>query len=200
MGTMAAPPKVHRSIRTVPRQGKRGRRLVRAVADMVGLRLPVTLATSATAGVAGDLIRTEMGCTFHHYWSDTGRTAVLGFPSDRQRKLHAALLAGHRAALDALRVGTAASAVFDAAVRAVRAAGFSGYERPHVGHGIGLQLYDVPTLSPSDHTVMEAGMVINVEIPYYELGFGSMQIEDTLLVTDRQPLLLSDAPRELRVL
>jgi len=155
---------------------------------------------SENAGRAGDLIRTEMGCTFHHYWSDTGRTAVLGSPSDRQRKLHVALLAGHRATLEALRVGTPASAIFDAAIRAVRAAGFATYERPHVGHGIGLQLYDVPTLSPADHTVLEAGMVINVEIPYYELGFGSMQIEDTLLITDKEPVLLSDAPRDLQVL
>jgi len=166
----------------------------------VGSRGALLRPASGSAARAGDLIRTEMGCTFHHYWSDTGRTAVLGSPSDRQRRLHAALLAGHRAALEALRAGTPASTVFDAAVRAVRAAGFSTYERPHVGHGIGLQLYDVPTLSPTDRTVLEAGMVINVEIPYYELGFGSMQIEDTLLVTDKEPVLLSNVPWDLRVL
>ena len=80
-----------------------------------------------------------------------------------------------------------------------------GTERPvpiaqQNGHGIGLQLYDMPTLAPADRTVLEPGMVLNVELPYYELGFGSMQIEDTLVVTDAEPLLLSRAPRELRVL
>lgn len=166
----------------------------------VGPRGALLRPASASTVRGGDLIRTEMGCTFHHYWSDTGRTAVLGAPSDRHRRLHAALLAGHRAALQATRAGTPASNVFDAAVRAVRTAGFSTYERPHVGHGIGLQLYDMPTLAPADRTVLEPGMVLNVELPYYELGFGSMQIEDTLVVTDAEPLLLSRAPRELRVL
>lgn len=148
----------------------------------------------------GDLVRTEMGCTHLQYWSDTGRTAVIGAPSDRQRRCFDALAAGHRAALDALRSGTPVGDVFGAAVRAVRRSGIPEYRRTHCGHGIGLQLYDAPLVAPSDETILEPGMVVNVEVPYYELGFGGMQIEDTGVVTDGAPFLLTRAARELRVL
>ncbi len=43
-------------------------------------------------------------------------------------------------------------------------------------------------------------MVVNVEVPYYEIGFGGMQIEDTLLVTSADPTVLGRTPQELRSL
>ncbi len=54
--------------------------------------------------------------------------------------------------------------------------------------------------SPADQTVLEAGMVVNVEVPYYEIGFGGMQLEDTLRVTSADPTVLGRIPRELRSL
>jgi Xaa-Pro dipeptidase len=90
--------------------------------------------------------------------------------------------------------------VFEAAVRAVRRSGLPEYRRAHCGHGIGLQLYDAPLLGPRDETVLEPGMVVNIEVPCYELGFGGMQLEDTAVVTDGTPLLLTHAPRDLAML
>ncbi len=148
----------------------------------------------------GDLIRTEMGCTYRHYWSDTGRTGVLGAPSNKQRGYFEALAAGHQIARETLRAGVRAGVVCDAVVRTVRKAGIPEYQRTHCGHGIGLQLYDLPLLAPADQTVLEAGMVVNVEVPYYEIGFGGMQIEDTLLVTSADPTVLGRTPQELRSL
>jgi Xaa-Pro aminopeptidase len=53
-----------------------------------------------------------------------------------------------------------------------------------VGHGIGIELYDRPLISPGEDTLLESSMVINIETPYYELKFGGVQVEDCLLITD----------------
>ena len=66
---------------------------------------------------------------------------------------------------------------------AVRREGISHYKRSHIGHGIGLDGYDAPNIAPTNPETFEEGMVICVETPYYELGFGGLQVEDTLVVT-----------------
>ena len=65
----------------------------------------------------------------------------------------------------------------------VRREGLPHYRRNHVGHGIGLDGYDVPNLTPESREVLEEGMVLSVETPYYELGFAGLQVEDTVRVT-----------------
>jgi len=47
-------------------------------------------------------------------------------------------------------------------------------------HRTGLECYKVPSIAPGDETVLEPGMVINIETPYYELGFVGLQVEDTV--------------------
>ncbi|MEM1938119.1 MAG: M24 family metallopeptidase, partial [Candidatus Caldarchaeum sp.] len=81
-----------------------------------------------------------------------------------------------------IRPGVRASHLFDVAVETTRINGLTHYRRHHCGHGIGLELYDVPVIRPEDQTVVEEGMVLNIETPYYELGLGGIIIEDTLVV------------------
>jgi Xaa-Pro dipeptidase len=147
----------------------------------------------------GDLIRFDVGCRAEGYASDISRTAAFRVASARQRAYHAAILAGEDAALAAIRPGAAARDVFAAAVRATRAAGIPHYRRHHVGHGIGLDVYDRPTLNATDETVLEPGMVLEVETPYYEIGFGGLQVEDTVVVTETGYRMLTRSPRELRI-
>ena len=132
----------------------------------------------------GDLIRFDVGCRVLGYHADIARTAVLGDPSRRQKEVFAALLAGHLAALDRVRAGTPAREVFRTAVSTVRESGLPDYERHHVGHGIGVELYEPPILTEGEGRPLETGMVVNVEPPYYEIGFGGFQVEDTVLVTE----------------
>ncbi len=132
----------------------------------------------------GDLIRFDVGCRVLGYHADIARTAVLGDPARRQEEVYAALLAGHLAALDRVRAGTPAREVFRTAVSTVRESGLPRYERHHVGHGIGVELYEPPILNEQEGRPLEAGMVVNVEPPYYEIGFGGFQVEDTVLVTE----------------
>lgn len=147
----------------------------------------------------GDIIRFDIGCRAEGYASDISRTAVFREASAKQRTYYAAILAGEDEALAAVRPGARACDVFAAAVRATQAAGIPHYRRHHVGHGIGLDVYDRPTLNAADETVLEPGMVLEVETPYYEIGFGGLQVEDTVVVTEGGYRMLTRTARDLRI-
>src|SRR5438105_12109103 len=148
---------------------------------------------------SGELIRFDVGCMLDGYNSDIARNFALTEPDARTRHFYAAVLRGQDVATSALRPGATAAEVFDAGVKAIREAGIPDYNRHHIGHGIGLEMYDVPTLSPGDATPIEPGMVFEVETPYYELGYGGLQPEDTVLVTAQGGQFLNGISRELEL-
>jgi Xaa-Pro aminopeptidase len=133
---------------------------------------------------AGDIIRFDVGCDYEGYHSDIARNFALSEPDERTRRLHQGMIAGQKAAAAALRPGALASEVFEIGMQAARGAGVTDYQRHHIGHGLGLEVYDIPVLTPTDDTELEAGMVISIETPYYELGFGGLQPEDAYVVSD----------------
>lgn len=148
----------------------------------------------------GDVIRFDVGCIVDLYRSDISRTAVFGEPATAVRQAYEAILAGEERALEAMRPGVQAREVFEVAMRGVQSAGLPGYRRHHVGHGIGLETYDLPILNPTTETQLEPGMVFEVETPYYELGLGGVQVEDTVLVTAESRRLLTRSSRDLAVI
>lgn len=132
---------------------------------------------------AGDIIRFDVGGRYNHYRADIARNAVIGEPSAKVKTYHRAICAGLDRAIGMIKPGVRVADVFHAAVNTVRQEGIPHYQRSHVGHGIGLDGYDAPNIAPSNDDVFEEDMVICVETPYYEMGLGGLQVEDTMAVT-----------------
>ncbi len=147
----------------------------------------------------GNLVRFDLGCVVEGYRSDIARTAVLGAPTEKQAHYYAAALAGERAAIEAMKPGVPVGRLFEIAVRVTREAGIPHYQRHHVGHGIGLEPYDPPTIAPGSESMLEPGMVFCVETPYYEHGWGGVQVEDAVEVTASGPRLLTRSSPALAV-
>ncbi len=145
----------------------------------------------------GDIIRFDIGCRSDGYYSDIARTAIFGEVSAKQRDYYHAILEGEKHAIERVQAGVPANEIFRAAVAATRKAGIAHYRRHHVGHGIGLDVYDLPILNETTETPLEPGMVLEVETPYYELGFGGLQVEDTILVTGEGHQRLTGSSSEL---
>lgn len=154
------------------------------------------------------MVKFDVGCSFQMYQADIGRTLVIGEPTGELAETYHALLAGQQAAIAALRPGIRPSEIFDIAVETVRAAGLLKYQRHHVGHGTGLEVYDMPVLQPAssfsefggagaNDQPLEEGMVFCVETPYYVLGAFGMIVEDTVIVTSGGARYLTDLPRDL---
>jgi Xaa-Pro aminopeptidase len=147
----------------------------------------------------GDIIRFDVGCVYDWYCSDLARIACFGDPPAKAAAYYSAVLCGEREAIGAVKPGARTRDIFRKAVDATRSSGIPHYERHHCGHGIGLECYDMPSIAPGDETVLEPGMVINIETPYYELGFAGLQVEDTVVVTRDGAESLSVSDRSLRV-
>jgi Xaa-Pro dipeptidase len=144
-----------------------------------------------------DLIRFDVGCTYNNYHADIGRTAVVQSPPERIRNMYQALLDGLERAIDRVTAGVRASDIFETAMNTVRSRGIQHYRRQHCGHGIGVEIYEIPSVTSTDETKLEPNMVLNVETPYYELGVGGLIVEDTLVVKKNGYELLSTTPRDM---
>lgn len=148
----------------------------------------------------GEMVRFDLGCVWEGYRSDIARTAVLGPPSDKLARYYAGVLAGEKAEMAAMKPGVPVSRIFEAALKATRENGIPHYQRHHVGHGIGLEPYDPPTLNASTEMPLVPGMVFCVETPYYEHGWGGVQVEDTVEVTATGIRRLTRSSQDLAII
>ncbi len=154
----------------------------------------------------GDVLRADCGGRSRWYFADTGRTVALGNPPDLLARYYDAIRAGIDAMLAAVRPGIAASELFKVGVGTVIESGIPHFRRHHAGHGIGLEMYEAPLLvDPRARPdvadcMLEPGMVINVELPYYEIGLGGLQLEETVVVRENGYELLGSMSPEFRSL
>jgi Xaa-Pro aminopeptidase len=144
----------------------------------------------------GDLVRLDLAISHRGYWSDSGRTACLGTPSAEVRKRYGGIRLAVEAAMAAVRPGVTFADIYDVAMRAVQQH-IPGYRRRHCGHTIGLRPYDGLLVAPDEFTVLETNMVLNIEVPYYGLGWGGLQLEDTVVVTEDGCSPLTKMPHDL---
>ncbi len=155
--------------------------------------------TAAVLAV-GDFVKLDFGATVDGYHSDMTRTFVLGTPADWQREIyhlvHDAQAAGRAAAV----VG-ATGAQIDAAARDLIAGAGYGPQFSHgLGHGVGLQIHEAPSLARESASIMVPDMCVTVEPGVYLPGRGGVRIEDTGVIRADGYSVLTQTPRELRVL
>jgi Xaa-Pro aminopeptidase len=146
---------------------------------------------------SGELVRLDVGCVYRGYVARVGRTAVLGEPTSEHDTAHGAIQAGLEAAVDTAAPGRPAGEVYAAALRAVREHGLSDYRCAGVGHGIGLELSELPSLVPDDATPLEAGEVLSLELAHHAVGQQGFLARDTVLVTAGGARVLNRSARGL---
>lgn len=149
----------------------------------------------------GDLLKIDFGARLAGYAADATRTFVVGAPpADWQREAYALVAAAQRAGRAAALPGADVVRVDAAARDVVAAAGRAG-EFPHgLGHGIGLEIHEAPLLSPRGRGSLVGRMTVTVEPGVYLPGLGGVRIEDSLVVRDGAPDVLTTTPRDLVVL
>jgi Xaa-Pro aminopeptidase len=145
----------------------------------------------------GDLVVVDIGAVYQHYCSDMTRTFAAGKPSAKQQKLYEIVKAAHDRAHETIRLKAKAKDVDTAARKAIEKAGYGEYFVHGLGHGVGLEVHEAPTLNQSSKERLAAGNVVTNEPGIYLVGFGGIRIEDSELVRKREAEKLTSGPYAL---
>ena len=149
---------------------------------------------------AGSLVLIDMGAFQDGYASDMTRMAYLGRPSARIRRLYRAVLEAQLAALAVVREGVTAETVDRAARRALARYDLERAFVHSTGHGLGLEIHEMPKLGRKDKTRLQAGMAVTIEPGVYLQELGGIRIEDTVAVTRDGCEILTPTSKELVVI
>lgn len=144
-----------------------------------------------------ELVVVDWGAVVEGYCSDCTRTVVTGAPDDRQREVWEAVREAQRAALAEVRPGADCRKIDQIARDALREHDLAEYFGHGLGHGVGLQVHELPRLSHSSEDTLEAGMVVTIEPGVYIEGWAGVRLEELLLVTDDGSRVLTRAPYDL---
>ena len=148
----------------------------------------------------GDAVVMDIGGGKEGYSSDITRMAVIGTPPEGYAEVHAIVEAAVQAAMEAARPGVAAHVVDDAARGVITDAGYGEYFVHRTGHGMGIEIHETPYITATSQTVLEEGMVFSIEPGIYLPGRFGIRLEDIVILRADGPEILSDLPRDLRVI
>lgn len=129
-----------------------------------------------------ELVVVDIGAKYKNYCADMTRTFAIGKPSEKQEKIYAAVAEAQEKAFRKIREGEKASNVDAVARRILEKAGYDAYFVHGLGHGIGMDVHELPTLNSVSKDVLKTGNVVTDEPGVYIVGFGGVRIEDTVVV------------------
>ena len=149
----------------------------------------------------GDVLMLDTGAVVDGYFCDFDRNVAIEHADDDAHRAYDVLHRAIDAGLAATRPGARCSDLFRAMLAVLDADGWPRGGVGRFGHGLGSQLTEWPSHTATDHTVLEAGMVLTLE-PSLTLARGRCMVhEENLLVTDDGPELLTRrAAAELPIL
>lgn len=147
----------------------------------------------------GDVVVIDMGARVGGYHSDITRTVCIGEPTDEQKKVYGLLQKAQEAAYKVIKPGITGKEADAAARKVIVEAGYGDYFSHGLGHGIGLEIHEAPTLRKTGDQVLEEGMVITVEPGVYMAGKFGMRLEDDVLVTATGCEILTQIPQSLKL-
>lgn len=161
-----------------------------------GLAFPSIVASAANSATPhsvptervferGDLVLMDFGAKLDDYCSDMTRTVVLGKASEQQRAMHAAVLEAQTTVIAALKPGMRGLEAQALAEAVIAEHGFEGRLIHGLGHGLGIDIHELPILGSKVEAKVEVGHVVTVEPGVYLDGFGGVRIEDFGVITEQ---------------
>lgn len=148
----------------------------------------------------GDFITFDFGASYKGYLSDITRTVAVGHVTDEMKRVYDTVLKAQLAGLEAIRPGALCSHVDNVSRTIIQDAGYGDYFGHGLGHCVGIEIHEMPSLSPNCQDVLKENMLITCEPGIYLPGQFGVRIEDTVLVTSEGSRPLHKVSKELIIL
>ncbi len=132
----------------------------------------------------GEWVTLDFGARVGGYLCDVTRNVAIGHVPEKARELHKLLEKAQEEAFRQVRPGRKACEVDGVARELIRDAGYGDAFTHGLGHGLGLELHEMPRVSRFSEEVLEMGDVITIEPGVYLSDFGGLRLEDDCLVTE----------------
>lgn len=145
----------------------------------------------------GDMVLIDMGIVYKNYASDLTRTFFTKTPTSEQADVYTTVLTAHQAAVMAIKPGALADDIDRTARLFISDSGYKKKFGHATGHGIGLDVHELPRVAKGDQTELAAGMVIAVEPGIYLPGKLGVRIEDMIEVTAGGYKVLNSLAKDL---
>lgn len=178
------------------RQGASGLSFDMIVASGLRSALPHGVASDKIIE-KGDFLTLDFGCIYQGYCSDMTRTVVIGQADERQKEIYQTVLDAQMKVFDYIRPGESCKKLDAVARDHIIAKGYGQYFGHGLGHGVGLEIHELPNVNPQSQTILEENMVITNEPGIYIPDFGGVRIEDLIVVRREGYELLSHSPKQL---
>ncbi len=160
--------------------------------------------TSLPHGVAGerviqegDFITMDFGAMYQGYHADMTRTVAVAYATDEMHKVYETVLAAQLAGLAASKPGVTGGDIDGAARKVITDAGYGEYFGHGYGHGVGLEVHEMPGCGPTGKTVMESNMIASAEPGIYLPGKFGVRIEDVVIFTPDGHENITKSPKNL---
>jgi len=148
----------------------------------------------------GDCVKLDFGAQYRGYHSDMTRTVAFGEPSAELREIYDLVRAAQQAGIDAVRPGVSGGEPDAASRKVIEDAGRGDAFSHSLGHGVGLEVHEGPTLRAKGEDELPVGAVVTVEPGVYVPGLGGVRIEDMVEVTEDGCRPMPRSTRDLVVL
>jgi Xaa-Pro aminopeptidase len=145
----------------------------------------------------GDMVTIDMGCKVDGYHCDLTRTVAVGKPLAEMKKIYGIVLDAQRRSINEARPGVRANWLDALARTRIRDKGYGKYFRHSLGHGLGLEVHELPRISSKSKDIINQGSVITIEPGIYVPQLGGVRIEDDVVVRENGNEILSRITKEL---
>lgn len=145
----------------------------------------------------GDFVTIDFGCVYNGYCSDMTRTIVVGKANEKQKEIYNIVLEAQLKVIEYAKANMTGIELDNIARQYIIEKGYGDKFGHGLGHGIGLDVHELPNVNALGVNELKPNMVISDEPGIYIEDFGGVRIEDLLIITEDGCEVINSSPKEL---
>ncbi|WP_458415407.1 M24 family metallopeptidase [Schinkia sp. CFF1] len=147
----------------------------------------------------GDLVLIDLGVVLDGYCSDITRTVSYDHINEEQQEIYETVLKAQLASVNASKPGTEIGKIDRIAREIITEAGYGEYFTHRIGHGLGIDVHEFPSLHGANKSPLRTGMTYTIEPGIYVPDVAGVRIEDDIYITESGAEVLTKYPKELQI-